>query len=411
MEALIKRMMIEDPYYGFLLTTIERAYSDEVPTLGVTFDNRMNPRLMVNRDFFDRWNDDQKLALLKHEVLHLAFKHLVMMDSFADKELFNIAADLEVNSYIKNLPEGSLFADDYGFQPRQGTWYYYTTLQSRSGGDKSKGSSGSGCCKDTGENDNGSSNGGESSTTDANSCSSASGVNKPEGKDIIDDHSVWKSIPDNMDRELASELINNKLLVAAESVKGRGHIPAELSQLISELQKPLKRVFDWKKMLRRFIGNSYDERKKSSRRKESRRFEGSCGSKHMKRSNILVGIDTSGSVSQQELHEFVSELTYMYKAGTDIYVLECDARIHKQYRFKPGCINSVSGRGGTDFDPVIDYYKQHYKQFDTLVYLTDGCAPYRHLKIPQNNMLWVISSRGSRGEYPGKTLYIPKQEN
>ena len=402
MESLIKKMMIDEPYYGFLLTTIERVYSDEVPTLGVSFDNRMNPRLAVNRDFFNMFNDEQKLALLKHEILHLAFKHLVMRDSFPDKHMFNIAADLEVNGYINNLPEGGLIASDFGLKSRQGTAYYYSALTGkRSAGDSR--------CEGDGDGD-------ENHSSDGCSCGQCGQdqrnlVEVPEGKDTIDDHSMWNCCDDSIDKELAAELINNRLLTAAESIKGRGTIPSELSEIISELQKPLKRVFDWKKMLRRFIGNSYDEKKKSSRRKESRRFEGSCGSKHMKKSRILVGIDTSGSVSQKELHEFVSELTYMFKAGTDIYVLECDALIHRQYWFKPGCINDVSGRGGTCFDPVVNYYIEHYKQFDTLVYLTDGEAPYMHLRIPQDNMLWVISSCGSTGNYPGKTLYIPKTNN
>lgn len=392
MENLIKKMMIQEPYYGFLLTTVERTYSDEVPTLGVSFDNRMNPRLAVNRDFFNQFNDTQKLALLKHEILHLAFKHLIMRDSFPDKELFNIAADMEVNGYIQGLPEGGVIAADFGLKARQGTAYYYSVLANKAGQKNSQQSE----SEDSAGSDSGNGNG---------------RIKMPEGKNIIDDHSVWNSCDDSLDKELASELINNRLLTAAESIKGRGTVPSELSEIVAELQKPLKRVFDWKRMLRRFIGNSYDEKKKSSRRKESRRFAGSCGSKHMKKSRILVGIDTSGSVSQRELHEFVSELTYMFKAGTDIYVLECDARINRQYWFKPGCIKDVSGRGGTCFDPVVDYYIEHYKQFDTLVYLTDGEAPYGHLRIPQNNMLWVISSQGSTGNYPGKTLYIPKTNN
>ena len=401
MENLIKKMMIEEPFYGFLLTTVEREFSDEVPTAAVCFDTNMNARLLVNKNYFDRFSDTEKLAILKHAMMHLAFKHPVLKDSFPDNKLFNIAADLEVNSYISGLPPGVLLPSDYGLESRQGTSYYYSVLSTNGNGGQGQQADNSGS--------DGNNNGG-SQSNGSGSQQNGSSSRKPEGKDILDDHSLWETT-DNVDRELASELINNKLLTAAESVKGRGTIPGEMQGIIADLQKPLKRVFDWKKMLRRFIGNAYDERKKSSRRKESRRFAGSCGSKHMKKSHVLVGIDTSGSVSNDELHEFVSELTYMYKAGTEIYVLECDALIHKKYWFKPGCIKGVTGRGGTSFDPVVNYYREHYKQFDTLIYLTDGEAPYSHLKIPQGNMLWVISSRGSKGKYPGKTLYIPKRDN
>ena len=419
MENIIKQMLIEEPFYGFLLTTIDRKYVPRsvVPTLAVCFDKKMNAQLLVCKEFFDQFTDSEKLALLKHEMLHLAFKHLVLSESFNDKNLFNIAADLEVNGHIDGLPQGGLMAIDYGFPDKQGTLWYYRQLSQNVSTEQTQ----------------------DPAMYDANHHENESGINPsptakynnpqeipdeqkpyirdgnalkmPEGKGLIDDHSVWKNGLDKTELELANSLIDSKLLTTVAAVKSRGTIPSELSEIISELQKPLERVFDWRKVLRRFIGNSYDERKKMSRRKESKRFSGSCGTKHMKRTRMLVGIDTSGSVSKKELHEFVSELTYMYKAGTDIYVLECDARIHKQYSFKPGCITEVSGRGGTSFDPVIDFYRDHYKEFDSLVYLTDGEAPYDHLKIPQNNMLWVISSNGSKGNYPGKTLYIPKQNN
>jgi len=403
MENLIKKMMIEEPFYGFLLTTVEREFSDEVPTAAVCFDSQMNARLVVNKNYFDKFSDTEKLAILKHEMMHLAFKHPVMRDSFPDNTRFNIAADLEVNSYISGLPPGVLRPSDYGLDSRRGTSYYYSALAANSMGSQGSGNN------DAGGGASSSGNGNSQSDSQGNQ-QNGSSPQKPDGKDLLDDHSLWEQV-DCTDKELANELINNKLLTAAESVKGRGIIPGEMQSIIADLQKPLKRVFDWKKMLRRFIGNAYDEKKKSSRRKESRRFAGSCGSKHMKKSRVLVGIDTSGSVSNEELHEFVSELTYMYKAGTEIYVLECDAFIHKKYWFKPGHIKGVTGRGGTSFDPVVNYYREHYKQFDTLIYLTDGEAPYSHLKIPQDNMLWVISSRGSKGNYPGKTLYIPKRDN
>jgi predicted metal-dependent peptidase len=419
MENIIKKMLIEEPFYGFLLTSIERRYVDKsvIPTLAVCFDKKMNAQLLVNKEFFNQFNDDQKLALLKHEMLHLAFKHIVLSDSFKDKKLFNIAADLEVNGYIKGLPPGGLVASDYGFHAQQGTLWYYRQLMQK----VSFNNDNSPAAYDANHHDGECGINQSPTSKDGNTqnvpeeekphTADGNATKLPNDKQFLDDHSVWEQTTDSTERELASELINTRLLMAAEAVKSRGHIPGELSVLISELQKPLDRVFDWKKMLRRFIGNSYDEKKKTSRRKESKRFAGASGSKHMKRTRMLVGIDTSASVSNKELREFVSELTYMYKAGTDIYVLECDASIHKQYEFKPGCIEGVSGRGGTSFDPVVDYYKEHYKDFDSLVYFTDGEAPYDHLKIPQNNMLWVISSNGSKGTYPGKTLYIPKTNN
>ena len=45
------------------------------------------------------------------------------------------------------------------------------------------------------------------------------------------------------------------------------------------------------------LGSIYDINTKSTRRKESLRFEGSMGIQHKKKVSMLVAIDTSASVS------------------------------------------------------------------------------------------------------------------
>jgi predicted metal-dependent peptidase len=70
----------------------------------------------------------------------------------------------------------------------------------------------------------------------------------------------------------------------------------------------------------------------------------------------------------------------------------------------------VKGRGGTNFGPVIEYYLKHFSQYDTLVMFTDGEAPINY-HVPQDNILWVISSAGAKKDYPGKAIYIPKNNN
>lgn len=42
------------------------------------------------------------------------------------------------------------------------------------------------------------------------------------------------------------------------------------------------------------------------------------------------------------------------------------------------------------------------------VFFTDGYAPIDNLNVPNNNMLWIITSNGRKQEYPGKTVYIPE---
>ena len=433
MEKLIKQMMVSDPFYGFFLTTLDRHWSSSVERIGVRFNKSLNAELIVNKEWFNQWDDEVKINLIKHELLHLAFKHIILSRDFPITKLFNIAADLEINSYLGKLPPEGCFCKDFNFPEKQGTAWYYRKLIERQQQQQAKGR-GSGIKQhdkplpgstptdqqnqqqeQEHEQDDRQESQQQDEPEQAQKDNQQSQLSQSQQQDMpdtepLDDHSIWEDCQSAVTQEVVGGLIDDMLMRSANSTKGCGHIPGELEQIIADLNKPMEPVFNWRKMFRRFLGNAYTENVKRSHRKESRRYPDAAGAQHTKRSNVLVAIDTSGSVSEHELREFVSELTYMHKAGTHIHVLECDADISREYDFKPGCIKGVTGRGGTDFHPVINYYTQRYKQYETLIYFTDGGASL-DLRVPQNNMLWVISSKGLHQDYPGKVLYIPKPQN
>ena len=166
-------------------------------------------------------------------------------------------------------------------------------------------------------------------------------------------------------------------------------------------------MFNWKAYFRRLLGSIYDVNIRSTRRKVSKRFDEAAGIQHKKKVSILVAIDTSGSVSQKELQEFFSEIDYAYKAGARITILQCDTRINAIEEYDGKNIPEIKGRGGTDFNPPVDYYVKHRKEYASLIYFTDGEAPLP-TKHPQG-MVWVISSCGCHQDFPGKSIYIPKE--
>ena len=226
----------------------------------------------------------------------------------------------------------------------------------------------------------------------------------------IDDHSKWKdfqNIPE-ANRQLMQNNINSILKQTAEEVqKMRGTIPGELSEIIEKLKQKMPEVFNWKAYFRRLLGSIYDVNIRSTRRKQSKRFEDAAGIQHKKKVSILVAVDTSGSVSEKELKEFFSEIDYVYKAGARVTIIQCDTRINGVEDYDGTNIPKIKGRGGTDFNPPVNYYVMHKKEYASLIYFTDGEAP-----IPTKNpsgMVWVISSMGYHQDYPGKTIYIPKE--
>ena len=227
----------------------------------------------------------------------------------------------------------------------------------------------------------------------------------------FDDHSTW----DDFDRipeatkQLMQNNINAILKNTAEQVeKMHGTIPGEFVELIEKLRKKKPEVFNWKAYFRRLLGSIYDVNIRSTRRKESKRFTEAAGIQHKKKVSILIAVDTSGSVSSKELQEFFSEIDYAYKAGAKIDIVQCDTQINSIEEYDGKNIPKIIGRGGTDFNPPVDYYVKHKKEYASLIYFTDGYAllPKKH----PSGMVWVISSAGCKQDYPGKSIYIPKEE-
>ena len=228
----------------------------------------------------------------------------------------------------------------------------------------------------------------------------------------FDDHSTWKDFDDipEATKQLMQNNINTILKNTAEQVeKMHGTIPGEFTELIEKLRQKKPEVFNWKAYFRRLLGSIYDVNIRSTRRKVSKRFDEAAGIQHKKKVSILVAIDTSGSVSQKELQEFFSEIDYAYKAGAKVTILQCDTRINAIEDYDGKNIPEIKGRGGTDFNPPVDYYVKHKKDYASLIYFTDGEAPLP-TKSPQG-MVWVISSCGYHQDYPGKTIYIPQQQS
>lgn len=87
--------------------------------------------------------------------------------------------------------------------------------------------------------------------------------------------------------------------------------------------------------------------------------------------NILIGMDTSGSISKEDLQLFFSEIFNIWKTGINVTIVECDTKIQKIIPYKGQYSLEVKGRGGTELHEVIEYYKAH-KNFSACIMFTDG---------------------------------------
>lgn len=360
-----KTLILREPFYGLFLVGLNKVFRNDIPTAGVS-KNGIGVQLSINTEFFNSLNDKQRMGLLKHELLHISFGHLVMRDLYANHKLFNIAADLEINQYIDRdaLPEGGLFLDTFpelNLPKKAGTKKYYELLEQE--------------CKN-------------------NPCQSLQSILDQMDGDSQYDHKTWKEFDEltEAEKKLIQKQVEHQIKETADQTKKRcGNIPGELADLIERLTNIEPPKFDWKGYLRRFVGNSTVSYTKKLRRKYNKRYSDNPGLKIKFKNNILVGVDTSGSVSNDELKEFMSELTHMHKTGHKITVAQCDTQINSVEEFNPRKDWEIKGRGGTIFQPVIDLFNKKKGVYTALIYLTDGEAATPE-DCPKNT-LWVHSSK------------------
>ena len=375
-----KTLILEEPFYGLFLVGLNKVFRKDLPTAGVS-KNGIGVQLSVNPDFFNGLNEKHRIGLLKHELLHVSFGHLIMRDLYSNHKLFNIAADLEINQYIGSdyLPDGGLTLDTFPelkLPKKAGTKKYYELLEEECDGESP--------CESLG-----------------------SILNQMDG-DSQYDHKTWEEFDDlaEADKKLIQKQVEHQLKETAEQTSKRcGNIPGELADLLHRLTHIEPPSFDWKGYLKRFVGNSSICYTKKLKRKFNKRYTEMAGLKVKFKNNILVGVDTSGSVSNKELKEFMNELVHMHKTGHKITVAQCDTQINSVEEFNPRKDWEIKGRGGTSFQPVIDLYNQKKGQYTALIYLTDGEA-YVPEDCPKN-ALWVHSTNCNiNEELPGLKIQI-----
>lgn len=381
-----KELMFEEPFYGLLLVTLNKLFDDKVGTACVGVSG-INFNLKISPTFWQGLTAEKRRGLLKHELMHMAFFHLTDYHHLVDRKVANMAMDIEINQYIKPemLPEGGLGIHTFpelNLEEKMGTKYYYDKLMELKDETMQ-------CLKQAIEN-------GDTKVT------------LPDGTEVTLSNHDWEEIEglDEGSQKVIKDQMGGILKQVAEQVeKSRGTVPGEFKDILDALLNIPEPKFDWKAYIRRFHGKSVKVYTKKSRRKLSKRYEDNPGLKIKQKKHILVGIDTSGSVRKDELEEFLTEIHHLNKTGSEVTIVQCDTAIAHIGTYKPGQDYAIHGRGGTSFQPVIDYYNEHMNNISCLIYFTDGEAP-----APVNakgNILWVLSSEShDNNELPGAVIKL-----
>jgi predicted metal-dependent peptidase len=374
-EQAVITLLRKEPFYAHLLTSLKRVYGPEVPTAAVSATGR-GVTLWVNPRFFcNEVNEQERIGVLKHEMLHLLFKHPWRDTSnMPDDELRNIAADLVVNQFVApfKLPEGCILLSTFpqaGLEADQTMEWYYNKL--RQYGSTAEG---------------------------AKAIEKATGVCKTQGCDA-----KWGEKGADSDGgdpsqnggltsgDYAEAVVRGVVSKAKAKLSGKewGDLPSGVQRMVDEICAPPK--LPWKRLLRLFAGRGSRTVVRTTRLKESNRFPGEPGIRIKRLQKLVVAVDTSGSIGDDDLKDFLIEINGMARAGAEVTVISCDCEIHSVEPYRRGVMPEFKGGGGTSFDPVMQWLKDNRsKSFGGCIYLTDGCAP-KPTTDPRCPVLWVIT--------------------
>jgi predicted metal-dependent peptidase len=161
---------------------------------------------------------------------------------------------------------------------------------------------------------------------------------------------------------------------AKEAAKIMGKLPQEIERLIDGL---LAAQVDWKEVLRRFINERSKDDYSWARPNRHMIVHGvympSLYSENM--GDIVIGIDTSGSISNKVLEKFSAECDGIIAETrpANVHVIYCDAAVNRVQVFARGEPFKLEacGGGGTRFSPVFEKVEELGIRPVCLVYLTD----------------------------------------
>lgn len=372
LNAHTYRLLESEPFFAALSRRINKTLNKSIPTAGVRITDQGQFEMVYNPEFFEKLSVKKRSGVLKHEFYHIIFEHVTgRLPPEGMSKMWNIATDLAINSHLMDeLPEQGCFPSREPFQDYpvgQSAEFYFKMLKEDEQFQPKEG-----------DGDGGDGQGDGQGNADGQSSGGGNGL-----PDSLDDHSGWGG--DHLDeeqrqalRDVAQERLKQAVKDAVDEInstgRGWGSIGADTRKAIQDFIKP---KVNWRKVLRYFIKTSQRANKRSTVRRINKRFPYiHSGKKVTRTAKIAISIDQSGSVSDEMLALFFSELSGLAKYA-EFTVIPFDTEVSEPnvYVWKKGK-RQVWERvscGGTNFDAPTRWVNE--RKFDGHIILTDMEAP------------------------------------
>ena len=335
--------------------------------------------VMYNPKFIETLNDKELNFVVLHEALHKAFQHMHLWKKLWKESpmLANMAADYVVNysiyeaddrNEITMMPSSALFDKKYaGMTTKQVFDLLKKDAESNGGGG---------------------------------------------GKDGHDTHD-WEgseSMSDEEVKETTKQI--DQALRQGEIIRGK--MQGNKNRSVNELLEP---KVNWREQLREFVNATCKNKDRTSWKRPHKRFIGhdiympsmigeAIG-------QVVIGIDTSGSIGDKELNEFLTEVVAICDdvSTSSIELLYWDTVVAGHETYHQGDYKALmqstkpAGGGGTTVGSVNQYIKDKRIQPEAIIILTDGYVEEDFGGNWDYPTLWAITSKHITSPH-GKTIHI-----
>lgn len=368
-------LLLKQPFFGNLATRLKLVNADDwLPTAATD-----GLRFYYNSRFVMMLKPKEVEFLVAHEVLHVVYDHMGRRDS-RDPQIFNVACDYAVNAdlkrhrigeFITSVPclyeqkyDGKSAEEIYDDLMKNAKQISMQDLIDQLLDDHMDGD------EDDGEGDGDQDGKG----------------GKAKGK---------RPKMSQEERERARQEIKQAIIAAAQSAEA-GQLPGNVARMIKDMTEP---KMPWRELLQTNLTSAI--KSDYSWMRPSRR------SWHMdaimpgmtpgEEIDVVVAIDTSGSISTQQCQQFLSEIKGMMEAfdGYKVHVFTFDTRTYNPQDYTSENLDDIAayepmGGGGTDFDVIFSYLKDVGNVPKRLIVFTD-CYPCGSWGDPDycESVLWV----------------------
>ena len=376
LERARTRLMVVAPFFGSLLLRHPMRETDKVPTAAVN----MRGEIMYNREFSEKLSMPEAVFVLAHEVMHNAFAHLARRGD-RDPEVWNIANDAIINEILADEMHGDAKPINGCVMIKGASEYSSEQLYEKLWHEQEE-------------------NGKQYGLNMDDLCH--------------DDAEGSQPTPDEVKQMIADA--KAELAAAATAAKMCGSLSANMEKIIGGF---LDSKVPWYTVLERFFTGRAQQHQSWSH--PNRRYLRKAYLPRRERmpsmGPIIVGVDTSGSIDDEELKKYFGHLNALFEQchPTSVTVVYCDSAVHKVEEFTPDEFPIVSrpvvGGGGTDMGEIVRWANENAEP-DCIVIFTDGYTPLPEPDECQYPLVWVCSTEALENEsnVPGMVITDYKED-